>query len=208
MSILSKIFNNTKASCSTPTWDNITLEKFYKIQDILEVQDDYTNFNLIDTIYGVDSVNMDITELSKYPISFLNEPINEKNVKLKDKYEINGRVYVSNVNLTQVKTNQFIDFNNYVTNNIREFEKMLSVFMIPEGHTYNDGYNIKEVQEDLLQLDIVTVQSLCFFFTTQFQLFVQISQIYLAEELKQVMKENPQMGILMKEIQGLDFSLY
>ena len=56
-------------------WTNITLKDWYEIQDILSVEDEYTTFNLLDYLYGIDSSNMTLAEVSKYSggLSFLND---------------------------------------------------------------------------------------------------------------------------------------
>ena len=44
-------------------WNDITVKQFYLIRDLLEEPDDYTTFNIIDLLYGVDSANMTLQEL-------------------------------------------------------------------------------------------------------------------------------------------------
>lgn len=137
---IKKYFN--KKEVKKKTWADITLEDFKEIKNIMEIQDEYTIYNLIDYIYKVDSSKMDITKLYKYNVDFLSEPVPVKDIKIKEKYTINGRKYISSVNLTKVITSQFIDFTNYVRQSPDDFEKILSVFFIPEGHEYNDGYDM------------------------------------------------------------------
>ena len=168
------------------TWDDVTLKMFNQIQDILESPDEYTVYNLIDVIYNVQVSDLSVTEVSKYSLDFLSTPVPVKNVKLKDKYVLNGKTYNSNIDLTEVKTSQFIDFTNYVKDNPNDFAKLLSVFIIPEGHTYNNGYNIKEVQDDILQMPIADVQSLAFFMIKQLHLFAIIFQTYFVEHLEKM----------------------
>lgn len=184
------------------TWSNVTLKMFKEIQDLLEAPDDYTEANLRQLIYGVDTSDMPIAEASKYDISFLRNEVDKKNVKLKETYWLNGKKYRSNINLTKVSTAQFIDFTNYAKEESTDFNKLLSVFVIPDGHNYNDGYNMKEVQEDLLQLDIATVYSLSFFMTKQLQLFAIIFQASLVEEMEKMnlsLTEKKQLEKSLKE---------
>lgn len=193
------MFKWFKKKKNKKNWEDITLSQFYQISDILEVDDDYTENNLIEVIYGVDVSNLKVTELDNYDISFLSKPIKNRNVKLKERYTINNREYDSNINLTEVRTNQFIDFTSYVRSDKLEYEKLLSVFFIPKGHKYNDGYDLREVQEDLLQLDIVTIQSLGFFMIKQYQLFAVIFQRYL-EKLGEKREELKEMSKIIKTL--------
>lgn len=183
------IFKRIKKYFKKADWDDITLEKFYKIQDVLASVDEYTENNIKEIVYGIDTSDMSITELSKYDISFLEKELPLKNVKLKHTYVLNGREYDSNINLTMIRTNQFIDFTTYTKEKDIRYEKLLSVFIVPKGHKYNDGYNITEVQEDILQMPIAVVQSLAFFMMEQFRAFAVIFQRYLETEAKTMPKE-------------------
>lgn len=186
-----KIFNlfNRKKELKKATWEDITLGMFYKIRDILACTDEFTIPNLIELIYKVDVTNLSITKTSQYDISFLEKELPTKNVKLKDTYILNGRKYSSNINLTEVTTAQFIDFTNYSKEKDARYEKLLSVFVVPKGHRYNDGYDLMEVQDDILQMPIADVQSLAFFMIEQFRAFAIIFQHYLMEEASKMPKD-------------------
>lgn len=164
-------------------WKDITLKQFYQIQDLLDEPDEYTTFNMLDLIYDIDSASMTLQELSKYnsALDFIGKDVPV--VNLKNQYEINGTVYNSNYNLTTVTASQFVDYQNYTKEN--KWENFLSVFFIPVGHTYNDGYDMKKVKEDMLQLDFATVNSIGFFFILQFEAF---SKHFLSSLKKTVKK--------------------
>lgn len=184
------------------TWNDISLSQFYGVQDLLAETDDYTTFNLLDLLYGIDSANMKLTELSQYnnALNFLDE--NVPTVNLKDKYEINGTVYNSNFNLTVVTAAQFIDYQNYIKTN--KFEDFLSVFFIPDGHTYNDGYDMNKVKEDLLSLDFPTVKSITFFFTLQFEAFVTHFLSSLTKSVKKMKLPKEQEKKILDQIKETD----
>lgn len=169
-------------------WSNITLKEWYEIQNILSVEDEYTTFNLLDYLYGIDSTNMSLVEVSKYTnaLSFLNNTEAYKTIKLEDKYTINGTTYTGFLDLTKVTVAQFIDYQNYVKETPIKYEDVLSVFIIPEGHNYNDGYDMGKVKEDMLELPFVVVQKVAFFFGKQLQTFVSLFLCYLKMEMKKM----------------------
>lgn len=183
MSFINKLLKN-KNIISVPkkSWKDITVEKFYKIQEILEVQDDYTALNLISAIFDIDAENLPINQLAKYSVKFLND--NVPNVKLKKYYKLNGREYDSSCDLTTLTVAQYIDFNNYSKKETLRYEEMLGVFFIPKGHQYNDGYDMLQVQRDLLTLDICTVHTAAFFFRNQLAIFLMAFQDCLSRQLK------------------------
>ena len=169
-------------------WTNITLKDWYAIQDILSIEDEYTTFNLLDYLYDIDSSNMTLAEVSKYSgtLSFLNDLEKYKDIQLEDKYTINGTTYTGFLDLTKVTVAQFIDYQNYIKETPVKFEKVLSVFIIPEGHTYNDGYDLHQAQQDMLELPFVVVQKVAFFLTKQLQTFISLFLCYLKGDMKKM----------------------
>ena len=169
-------------------FSDITLKDWYAIQDILSIEDEYTTFNLLDYLYDIDSSNMTLAEVSKYSgtLSFLNDLEKYKDIQLEDKYTINGTTYTGFLDLTKVTVAQFIDYQNYIKETPVKFEKVLSVFIIPEEHTYNDGYDLQQAQQDMLELPFVVVQKVAFFLTKQLQTFISLFLCYLKGDMKKM----------------------
>lgn len=174
-------------------WSNITLKDFYEIQEIIAIQDDYTLYNLIDYLYGVDSINLPISEVRKYSLSFLHD--NMDDIKIDTFHD---EKYDFDLNLTNISVAQFVDYQNYIKETPIRYEKILSCFVIPKGHEYNDGYSLKEVQEDILSWQFAIVKKMGFFFSKQLQLFVTIFLSYLKEETKGTEKEKEIITLLDK----------
>lgn len=185
-------------------WNNITLKQFYQIQELLTEPDEYTALNIIDIIYDVDSANMTINQISKYSLEFLKSTI--PTVQLSNTYTINEHEYQCNCNLTEVKTNQFIDYQNYMKEDKPRFENMLSVFFIPSGHNYHDGYDMQQVKTDMLSLPITVVQSAAFFFERQLQIFVSLFQHYLTQSVKKMKLNRQQKKQIISQLQSMDLA--
>ena len=165
-------------------WENITLKDWYAIQELLEVQDEWTMYNILDYLYDIDSVNMPISELRNYSLAFLNNTEQLDNYKVPEVYDDK---YSCNLDLTKVSVAQFIDYNNYIKEEPVKFEKILSVFIYPKGKTYNDGsYNIEDVQNDILDFPFALVKKLAFFFGQQLTTFTTITLFFLQQEMKEM----------------------
>lgn len=185
-------------------WSDITLKKYYEIQNILSVEDDWTMLNLIDCIYGVDSQSLPIYKLKEFNISFMKEPIPE--VKLEKQYTLNGTVYNSNCDITKVTVAQFIDYQNYIKEPEVRLEKLLSVFFMPEGSKdYNTGYDIIKVQEDLLELPIDVAQSIGFFFGKQLHLFMILFPYSLINQVEKMKMEKKKKKKIIAHIKQMDY---
>ena len=190
------------------TWKDITLRQFNKIQDLLQEVDEYTTLNIIDVIYDVDSANLPAMEvMNKYAhsLDFLMTTI-PTNEKLKETYTINQREYNSNINLTQMTTAQFVDYQNYSKENPVDISKCLSVFIIPKGHTYNDGYDLKQVQEDIKDLDMVTINTLAFFFKKLYILLLETTLLCLTQDMKKMNIPTQKKEEILNQLKQIDLA--
>lgn len=187
-------------------WKDITLKQFLMIQELLTEPDEYLTFNLLDVVYGIDSASLTVSELAPYKdaLNFLNESI--PHVKLNSEYTLNGTVYESNFDLTVVTVAQFVDYQNYIREENPSFNKLLSVFFVPKGMEYNKGYDIKKVQDDLLELDICSVVTLAFFFEIQLSIFLSSFQRYSIKSVKKMKVSKEQKRAMIKKLEEMDLS--
>ena len=93
--------------------------------------------------------------LNDAPLSFIFKMFRQKDIK------VNGREYYFDGLLGKITTAQYIDFQNYQKNN--DEQKSFSVFIIPKGHKYNDGYDIEQVFNDILDVPVPVLFSASFF---------------------------------------------
>lgn len=166
------------------TWYDVTLLQFMKLQEILGVEDELERVIMISELVLGDKVtDLPLQEYNEAikKLDFLKEPIPEKNPP--KKIEVNGRKYHLDCLLGNVTTAQYIDYINHSKTN--DVAKMLSVFMIPEGHKYNDGYDMLQVINDINDVPIPVVNSAAFFFGRQFSKFMQIFQSCSIKKIKE-----------------------
>ena len=152
---------------------------------------------------------MSLSEVSKYSnsLSFLNDAANFENFVCEDEYTINGTTYVGFVDITNISVAQFIDYQNYIKEQPVKFEKVMSIFIVPKGHTYNDGYDMKSVQNDLLELPFRVCQKVAFFLVKQLQTFVQITLYYLTAELEKTEMEKEKKDTILYNLQQMTSQL-
>lgn len=184
-------------------WKNITLKQFNSIKDVLANKDEYTALNLLDLIYNINSADMTISDLAQYnnAIAFLSDPIPQ--VQLEKQYLINNTLYNSNIDLTVMTAAQFIDYQNYTKKENPQYQELLSVFFIPEGHSYNDGYDLSQVQQDILELDMPTVYSIAFFFRRQYSLLVELILLYSSKQIHKMKIPKKEKQILLQQIRAI-----
>lgn len=180
-------------------WDAVTLKEYEQLTQILraDIPSDYKAVNLLATLSDQDEKFFEELPIALFTqlipkIMFIHqEDIPE--VKVKNRYEINGRRYELHAEIPAISTAQYIDYMSYIKEEPIDLQKVISVFLIPEGHKYNDGYDMKEVQADVHDMKIADVLAISFFMKKQYGLFIQITTYYLQKELKE-------MGMKKKQI--------
>lgn len=186
-------------------WENITIEKYYKIKDILddEVDDDITkNVKLVAVMLNKDEDevwNMDMAEAGNYisKLQFLNKFELPKNPNMKIKLPSYDLVVIKD--LTKINVAQYVDFQNFVKMPMREsMEKILSIFLIPEGCSYNTGYDILDLQKEIREnLSFRVGEGLLSFFIEKYGRSLIHSLVYCRRQVRKT-KDKEMMENLEK----------
>lgn len=145
-------------------------------------------------LFDKDILNKPITEFKQLSNSIVEllktEPIKNS---VKDKYKLNGVTYKLHKDFGTLTTSQFIDFQNYLKNGCTfdKYNQVLSVFLIPEGETYNNGkYDIKQLQRDIdNHLCICDGLGIADFFLRTTKVFLHSFQKSLQSKMKKLKKE-------------------
>lgn len=190
------LFKKVKSRIIRKTWFDITLGQF---QQLCQLGDEPQLADLLRIIYNVDLRTIPISTIAKYNIEFLSKQI--PRTRIKDQYLLNGTCYKASFDLTKLTTAQFFDFRNYAKQN--DTAGVLSCCIIPEGHEYNDGYDIQQVRTDLQQLPITDAQTISFFFRNQLVILLRSTLSYSSQQICQQM---PQLQPMMKHLSELDLN--
>lgn len=188
-------------------WDNITIEKYYTIMDILndETDDDITkNVKLVAILLDKDEEeiwDMDLSEAGDYisRLMFLNKfdiPSHPNmNIKLPG-FDLKVMKDVTKINVAQ-----YVDFQNFVKLPLREgMDKILSIFLIPEGFKYNDGYDIIEVQKTIREnLSFRVAEGLLGFFLRKYGRSLIHSLVYCRRQIRKMKDKEMQEKWMMVE---------
>ena len=186
-------------------WENITIEKYYKIKDIVddEVDDDITkNVKLVAVMLNKDEQevwDMDMAEAGNYisKLQFLNKFELPKNPNMKIKLPSYDLVVIKD--LTKINVAQYVDFQNFVKMPMREsMEKILSIFLIPEGCSYNTGYDILDLQKEIREnMSFRVAEGLLSFFIEKYGRSLIHSLVYCRRQVKKT-KDKEMMENLEK----------
>lgn len=112
------------------------------------------------------------------------KPSNSKRPK---KIKINDKVYTINYNIGKLNMAQYIDFQQIIVkkNYLENLPALLSIFIIPKGHKYNDDYDIIELRlilENNITLD--EALSIIFFSKMKSISLIKLKLLYYRSMLK------------------------
>ena len=158
------------------SWDDITIADLIRIREIGSLQlatDDEKNLKvaaLVNDIPYEKLLQVPLSQVRTYMDAtdfLLQEP---KARKVKNHYTINGRKYKLLKNEMDLLTSQYIDFQAVHQDGFdKRPAELLSVMMVPEGHTYNDGYDKDQVIEDMYDMSVTEALGIIDFFTGRFR---------------------------------------
>lgn len=110
--------------------------------------------------------------------------------KIQDKYIINGHKYDVFLTLKEMSVAQYIDFQTYSRDKEKNIKEMLSVFLIPHGKKYGEGYDVGEVINEIGEhLSIVDAYSVLFFFILLYQSLTKVILDCSTKDLKKMLKK-------------------
>lgn len=162
------------------SWNNIDYETKVGIDNLLEsdLSEELKIKGLVTLIFDIDLNDIPINKLDYYisQLNFLSEKIPTREIQ--KFYTINGHNYKLFRDINKLTSGQYLDYQNYLKQPQIEYNKLLSVLLIPDGKKYLDGYDIEEVHEDLLHINVIDLNSISNFLLRQSLKFIKHSVNY------------------------------
>ena len=192
------------------SWEEITWREFEQIEQVLhaDIPKYYKTVHLISVLS-----NTPVEEIEKLPITefqkltpyveFLTTEPEPHGHKFE--YEVNGRQYDFRGEFYNITTAQYIDYRSYMDEELKDITKLMSVFLIPKGHEYNDGYDMEQVKNDIGDMCWLDIRACTFFFRILLGAYILTLKSSLVEEMKKDRKKPRKQ--LKKEIKELEASL-
>lgn len=178
-------------------WSSITYREFEELTQILsaDIPEDYRVVNVISILTGLTVEEIEALPVTTFQrflphIEFLKTMPEE--AKHKDEYEVNGRKYILCAYVPMITTAQYLDYTNYMKED-KDIIKLTSCFLIPEGHDYNDGYNMEQVWNDIYDMNFNDVRAMAFFLQIQYAALMSISADSLRKQMKKLKMKKKQI---------------
>ena len=177
-------------------YNDLTVGKYQEIRVVLngEIVDEYsTNIQLVSILSDMTEDEVLSLELTQYKalnqkLSFLLQEPPKRMIA--NVYKIGGYELETMLAIDKMSVAQYVDYQTFVKDTDKFLVEMLSIFLIPKGHKYNDGYDIIEVQKAIRDnLSIVDAMSLSAFFLLWSQSLMKATLTSLTKKAKKMKKQ-------------------
>lgn len=206
--------NNTNVKKS---WRDVTINEYFDIANIVndDTLDDYEKeAKIVAFVFNMDENdvwNLSVPEFRALQAkkSWMNSFDLKENAVFK-KIKIGDIKCGVNVSLQDFTVAQYVDFQTFWPKR-KEMERymgnILACFIIPEGHKYNEGYDIQKLAASITEsLDIMTANEILLFFLASYLNSTRATLIYLKLMMMRTMRrmkkpeQKEQMEALLKQI--------
>ena len=179
-------------------YKDLPLKKFLELRDIDTegMEDIDVQVEIIAILADMpeeEVINLPLTEYKKMVSKTAFLATQPKEMKNPPKtIKVNGREYDVVSDVRNFTTGQYIDYQSYIKdpeNLEKNFDKMMSIFLIPKGKKYGNGYDIAEVVKDALDISVETVIGLSRFFFQQLQSSINNTLTYLEWMMKKLSRK-------------------
>lgn len=175
------------------SWDSLTWKEYEQLEQILntDIPADYKTVHVIALLSG-----LSIEDVERIPVNQFNKILPALEFLKTEpethyhqfEYTINGREYDFKGKLQEITTAQYIDYRAYISEEDKDIVKLMSVFLIPKGHEYNDGYDMEQVINDINDMCWLDLRAAAFFFRIQLAAYILILKSSLEKTLKATKK--------------------
>ena len=163
------------------SWNEVTIKDLMKIREIDSLQmatPEEKNLKVASLIAGIPydtMIQIPLADVRKYMDGtefLLHAP---ESVKARRSYTINGRKYNLFKNVEEMTVAQYLDFQQLVPEGFgNRPAEMLSVFLVPDGHNYNDGYDKETVLDDMYEMSVPEGLGIADFFSKRCQRLIRL----------------------------------
>lgn len=188
------------------SWESLTWNEYEQLEQILnaDIPNDYKTVHIVSLLSGLSIDEIEALPISQFQkffpaLDFLNtEPETHHH---KFEYTINGREYEFKGKVDEITTAQYIDYRSYMEKEQKDVIELMSAFIIPKGHEYNDGYDMDAVKNDIKDMCWLDIRACTFFFRIQLAAYILILKSSLVKSMKKTKKNKKQKKEEIKQVE-------
>ena len=189
------------------SYEEMNVNCYLELRQVAEMEGEPIDKQVaeIAILTGQDEISIMNLKLDKYRelsanLSFLTKPYPRR--KVQKSYDVGKYELVLNKDVSDITTKQFIDFQTFGHDAEKNMVKMLSIVLIPKGHTYDNGYDIADVQEEIGEhLCIIDANEIYAFFLSKLKKLIYPILTYSEKMIRRMKKgeEKDRLKAQMKE---------
>ena len=194
------------------SWTNISIEEYIELQDVVleneeELEQEDIILREIQILYNVDPLTLDLPVFKKYveSLRFMSQPM--PNMKVKDKYNLNGNIYYLHKKLEQFKVGQYIDYQRIMQGKkgINSYPEFIALFLTSEEDgVYGDGYDVAQAISDIRKyMSIADATSIAAFFLRSSKIYTVLSIFFSMWTTRKAIKNRKTRRLLRKKTMQL-----
>lgn len=188
-------------------YEKLTIGKYDELQLIFEndMSDYEKNVEIVALCNDLEVEDVEGMSLTTFntllqSTAFLYEAPKKKIVATK--YVLGGTEFDVVMNMGKLTVAQYLDYQEYIKNPDKNRVELLSIFLIPKGCKYGEGYDMFEIQKLIKEnLSIIDAIALTDFFLLLYQSLMKATLSSLKRKLKRMKRKmkNPQEIVKMEE---------
>lgn len=140
------------------SWEQLTVAQFEELCRLQKEHPADSAKYIIEYLYDIpDAEQLPIIEYSTYVAGlqkFIGEPVLKAKLTPSATYTIHGRLYRVDITPADFSVAQYTDLTNYLKDGKASLIDLLAVVVIPDGHLYQDGYDMRQVRSDVGDLPL------------------------------------------------------
>lgn len=204
----------TEVKIKKDSWNKITVADYDRIisftedESLAPIEIDIKVLSVLCDVAEDEIWNMTPGEVGqlRQGMKFLNNFDFPKKLR-SQKITINGEQYEIQADVSKFTVAQYVDFQQLWKDRDKQKGVMLSVFIVPRGKKYNEGYNATELADTLYNsVSIVDYNTICFFFLKELRTSIEaslLSSIWMLERMMKKEKNPEKKEEMKKAIAGL-----
>lgn len=180
------------------TWADISIGQFQRIYELQSrnLEEDVLAF---ETLAVVENTTVEV--IMDMPVAIVREKMADlqflyskpRTGLIKGSYNLGGKKYRVFTNMNDFTTAQYIDFNTLNKDYDKHLAQFLSIFIIPDGKKYNNGYDIEVVQADIAKyLSVEDGLTIVNFFMVLCEVSMRLMLRSFRRQVRKNRKEMPQ----------------
>lgn len=172
------------------SWADISIGQFQKIYDLQSrnLEEDALAFEVLAVVENttVEAImNMPITEAREKMENIQFLYTKPRTGLIKGSYMLGGKKYRVFTNMNDFTTGQYIDFTTLYKNYHNHLAQFLSIFLIPDGKKYGNGYDIEAAQADIAKfLSVEDGLTIVGFFTAWCEVLMRLMLRYFHRQVR------------------------